>query len=293
MTSFTPIQLSEREDYYRIWHATPEHSIDYTLANLWGWHRYFELSWCFADEIIFIKQERQEPIFWAPLGPWEKIDWDRVLSRLSDEQKTFIRVPELLVDIWREQIPDRIHVVESRGQWEYLYKQTDLATLPGKAFHKKKNHYSSFVKTYGEPDYHPICDSIVEDVLSLQDEWCQWHECEDSTSLQAENEAINQVLSHWQCFQGMQGGAIYIDGRIAAFSVGEKLDEKTLGVHYEKGLLGYKGIYQAMNRTFAANAGKEYELLNRAQDLDEEGLRQAKESYHPSLFLKKYQVMVD
>ena len=49
---------------------------------------------------------------------------------------------------------------------------------------------------------------MVEDVLGLQDDWCQWHECEGSPSLQAENEAINRVLSHWNCFRGLTGGPL-------------------------------------------------------------------------------------
>ena len=131
---------------------------------------------------------------------------------------------------------------------------------------------------------------MVEDVLGLQDDWCQWHECEDSPSLRAENEAINRVLSHWELLDGLCGGSLYVDGQMVAFSVGEALDEKTLGVHYEKGLNGFRGVYQTINACFSREAGKGFELLNRAQDLDEEGLRQAKMTYLPTDFLRKYQV---
>ena len=79
---------------------------------------------------------------------------------------------------------------------------------------------------------------------------------------------------------------------IAAFSIGERLDAQNLGVHYEKGLLGYKGIYQTINREFSRHAGEGFAFINRAQDLDEEGLRMAKTSYHPVDFLKKYRVSV-
>ena len=290
---FTPITLSEHDRYYAFWEKTPCHSIDYTLANIWGWQHYFDLSWSANDTVCWLQQNRPKPVFWAPLGDWKQVDWEKELSKLSDSPKTFIRVPEALVTIWQAQIPNRITVHEDRGQWEYLYQQSDLANLPGKNFHKKKNHCSSYVREYGEPDYRELDDNMVEDVLGLQDEWCQWHECEDSPSLQAENNAINQVLSHWDYFKDMAGGALYIDGRIAAFSIGEKLDAQNLGVHYEKGLLGYKGIYQTINREFARHAGQGFSLINRAQDLDEEGLRMAKTSYHPVSFIKKSAVTID
>ena len=79
---------------------------------------------------------------------------------------------------------------------------TIISALPGARsaasadFHKKHTHLNNYIKSYGEPDYRPICDAMVEDVLGLQDDWCQWHECEGSLSLRAENEAINRVLSH-------------------------------------------------------------------------------------------------
>ena len=151
---------------------------------------------------------------------------------------------------------------------------------------------NSFIKAYGEPDYRPLNDEMVEDVLGLQDDWCQWHECESSPSLRAENEAINRVLSHWDHFDGLQGGSLYVDGRMVAFSVGEKLDDTTLGVHFEKGLNGYRGVYQTINCLFSRHAGEGFRYLNRAQDLDEEGLRQAKMTYLPADFVRKSRIRI-
>lgn len=34
---FTPVTLEDRERYYELWQRTPCRSLDYTLANLWGW----------------------------------------------------------------------------------------------------------------------------------------------------------------------------------------------------------------------------------------------------------------
>jgi hypothetical protein len=234
------------------------------------------------------------------VGNWNAFDWQAmewtdwqamfvgVCVALGDEI-VFLRVPEDLVRLWQRIFPDRLEVAEDRGQWEYLYRQKELALLPGNRFHRKKNHFNSYIKSYGE-DYRTLDESMVEDVLALQDNWCQWHECRDSPSLMAENEAINRVLSHWNDFRWLCGGSLYVQERMVAFSVGERLDAQTLGVHYEKGLNGFRGVYQAMNRFFAHNAGAELKLVNRAQDMDEDGLRQAKTSYLPTDFLKKYRV---
>lgn len=286
---FQAVTLADNEKYYHCWEKTPQHSIDYTLVNLWGWQEYYGLEWQIEEDLIWIRQNAFSIEQWAPIGAWHEHNWQKDLPSLSG--LTFTRVPEVLLKIWRENFSDKIEFEDERGQWEYLYLQKELAELPGNRFHKKRNHYNSYIKTYGQPDYREVTADMVATVLGVQDDWCHWHECEDSTSLQAENAAIKRVLTHWSSFRNLVAGSLFVEGKMIAFAVGEKLDDKNLGVQYEKGLNGYKGVYQAMNCQFASRAGAGYEWINRAQDLDEEGLRQAKMTYLPVDYLRKYKVV--
>ena len=291
--TFTPVSLDGRQQYYELWARTPQRSLDYTLANLWGWQDYYGLEWCFDDNLCWIRQTRPYQVCWAPVGDWNAVSWKDLLPcGFNPEAHNITRVPEKLLEIWQRDLPGLVDAQEDRGQWEYLYKHEELAELPGNRFHKKRNHFNGYAKAYGEPNYHTLDDAMVEDVLAVQDDWCQWHECEQSPSLRAENEAINRVLSHWNCFTGLVGGSLYVDGKMVAFSVGENLDGANLGVHYEKGLNGFKGVYQTINCLFSRNAGQGFTYINRAQDLDEEGLRQAKMTYLPADFLRKYKVRI-
>ena len=291
-THFSPVSLQEQDQYLAFWQATPQRSIDYALANIWGWGRYFDLQWRIDGPLCWLRQNcGEKPLLWAPLGHWEQVRWAE--QALLQAGATLIRVPETLLHILEQALPGRVHSEEARGHWEYLYHTADLALLPGNRYHKKRNHVNAYRKAYGTPDYRPFSPAIMEDVLALQDEWCQWHECAGSPALLAENEAINRVLAHWEELPDLIGGAIYAEEVLVAFSVGEKLDEHTLGVHYEKARTGYRGVYQAMNSVFAATAGQGFPLLNRAQDLDEEGLRQAKLTYLPADFLRKYTLTID
>ncbi len=283
--SFTPINLKQKTEYLHYWHAMPEHSIDYSLATIWGWSNYYQLQWKFSDKLCWIKQGNNNCL-WAPVGNWHDIDWQTIT--MFNAGVTLIFVPEPLALAIEKALPNRVQIIEDRGEWEYIYNSKDLMNLPGNRYHKKRNHVNSYKKKYGEPNYKAIDDSVLEDVLSLQDEWCKWHECTNSNALQAENDAINRVLSHWSDFSGLIGGSLYIDDTLVAFSVGEMLDTNTLGVHYEKGHTGYRGVYQTMNSCFVQHAGFNSTLVNRGQDLDEEGLRHAKTSYLPTNFLKKY-----
>ena len=290
---YTRITLDDWQLYDTLWQRTPQRSLDYTLPNLWGWQNFYGLEWCFDGTLCWIRQSQPKPAYWAPVGDWNAQDWKEIFLQMQQQEtRNFIRVPEKLLHIWQQQLQGNVEANEDRGQWEYLYKQEDLANLNGNRFHKKRNHVNGYIKEYGEPDYRQLDDAMVEDVLALQDDWCQWHECQGSPSLQAENEAINRVLSHWKHFRGLTGGSLYVNGKMVAFSVGEALDTTTLGVHYEKGLNGFKGVYQAINCLFSQRQGEGFTFINRAQDLDEEGLRKAKMTYLPVDFLHKYSVSI-
>lgn len=144
--NFTPVTLSRASDYYALWEKLPVHSLDYSLVNLWGWQEYYGLEWSFEDGLCWIRQTNPCGIAcWAPVGDWNAVDWKSVLQ----PGMKFIRIPDELCAIWKNALGDACLVQEDRGQWEYLYLQSDLATLPGNRFHKKKNHLSAFIRTYG------------------------------------------------------------------------------------------------------------------------------------------------
>ncbi|MCP4630647.1 MAG: DUF2156 domain-containing protein [bacterium] len=93
-----------------------------------------------------------------------------------------------------------------------------------------------------------------------------------------------------QQFNGVQAGAIMMNGAMAADTVAERLTPESIVIHFEKGDTRYKGIYQAINQMFPANSATQFALVNREQDLNDEGLRKAKLSYHPVEFINKYRV---
>ncbi len=124
----------------------------------------------------------------------------------------------------------------------------------------------------------------------MQLEWCQWREAECDTTLKAENRAIARVVKDWDRLTNLLGGAVRVDGRMIAYTVAEALDDSMLVIHFEKGHTGFKGVYQAINQMFLENQGRDFQYVNREQDLGDEGLRKAKLSYNPVGFQQKYEV---
>ena len=287
---YTPISLNGMEQYLALLGLNKTQASDYSFANIWGWAPHYGLEWRFDGTLCWIRQTRHGSCYWAPVGPWDKVqDWRALPEMASGSQ--LIRVPNSLCELWSVALEDSVTIEEARGQWDYLYLSSELATLSGNKFHKKKNLLNQFLKGY-EYEYRSLSVNCVETVLNMQTEWCRWRDCESSEALLAENDAVARVLAHWNEIPGLCGGIIRIDGVPVAYTLAEPLNHDTLIIHFEKAANGIKGVYQAINYLFCNDVGVNFTYINREQDLDDEGLRQAKLSYNPTDFSKKCAVVV-
>lgn len=291
--AFSPVHPSKFDNYTLLWEMTPQHSSDYTLTNIWGWKDFYGLEWMFESGLCWIRQTRHvdgaDYIFWAPIGDWNSIDW--VNLPLFKRGLHMQRVPEMLCSLLQEILPRKINIEETPGQWEYIYSTKDLVTLSGRRFDSKRNHLNNFFREYKE-DYRPIGDSNILELIEFQKEWYKWRECKKSPSLAAEGEVLCDIFKNWGLFPSLRGGALYSNNKVIAFSIGETLDENTVVVHFEKAKPGIRGAYQAINNCFVRYECNDFDFINREQDLGEEGLKKAKQSYYPIGFLKKNYVTV-
>jgi hypothetical protein len=121
----------------------------------------------------------------------------------------------------------------------------------------------------------------------LETSWCNLRHCELDAGLAAEQRAIAACLENWARFS-LIGGAVVVEDRIEAFAIGEKLNPVTAVVHFEKANPELRGMYQLINQWFCRNGLSEYTFVNREQDLGLEGLRKAKESYHPHHMVREF-----
>jgi uncharacterized protein len=282
--SYQPITLDKRDEYLERFARCPAKASDYSFTNLWGWAEHYGLEWSFGNKCVWIRQTKPSLVHWAPVGPWNDVDW-RECPYLR-EIGEFTRVPEPLAETWRHALGDRVHAEEARGHWDYVYSLNDLVALPGNKYHRKKNHLNQFQKRY-EYTYRPLDMDCVEAALAMQNQWCLWRECEDSGALIAENEAVGRVLLNWDNLPGLMGGALFVDKTMIAYTVAEPLDDETLVIHFEKGQPEFRGVYQAINKMFLKQAASGHTWVNREQDLDDEGLRKSKLSYYPAHYMKK------
>ena len=181
-----------------------------------------------------------------------------------------------------------VQFTELRDSCDYLYLREELATLPGSRFHKKKNRISYFTSRH---DFTVTLFSRehLNGCLNILDKWFHSSSNEAGKSFIMEEAATSEALQSAGEL-GLEGVVVIVDGTVAAFALGERLNRDTAVCHFEKADPFTEGLYQLVNREFARILFQECRYLNREQDLGDIGLRSAKLSYHPVELVKKYLV---
>jgi hypothetical protein len=287
---FTPIDLGRQRDYRQRLRQCTQIASDYSFINIWSWQQEYGLQWAWQDQLVWIRQSSPKPALWAPVGDWSAVTWSDAMAQAQEVCSCMIRIPEKLLEHWQGHLSDAVRITEAREHWDYLYARHDLANLKGNRFHKKKNLVNQFKKKY-EHTYLPMGQEMVLYALEMQNNWCKWRDCENHDTLAAENRAIAKVLRNWLSLEGITGGALRVEEELASYTIAEFMPDNTLLIHFEKGDPDFKGSYQAINQLFVSRAeGQQFDLVNREQDLGDEGLRKAKMSYHPVDFVRKFRL---
>lgn len=226
-----------------------------------------------------------------PLG---KGDVAKALAEIEKDAKEcgerlqFAFVTEEQKEVLENAMPARFCYSSDARDSDYIYLRSELASLSGKAFHKKKNHFSKFVRTYPDYKYYEIGACNIYDAQKVADAWYYEHLHDEDASQLAEYKAIKEALENFEEL-GLIGGIIYVNDSPCAMTIASKINENTVDVHFEKAVGEYalNGGYAAINKLFSEKLDG-VTWLNREEDIGIEGLRKAKLSYRPKIMLKKY-----
>lgn len=226
-----------------------------------------------------------------PLG---KGDVTKALAEIEKDAKEcgerlqFAFVTEEQKEVLENAMPARFCYSSDAGDSDYIYLRSELASLSGKAFHKKKNHFLKFVRTYPDYKYYEIGACNIYDAQKVAEAWYYEHLQDEDASQLAEYKAIKEALENFEEL-GLIGGIIYVNDSPCAMTIASKINENTVDVHFEKAVGEYalNGGYAAINKLFSEKLDG-VTWLNREEDIGIEGLRKAKLSYRPKIMLKKY-----
>ena len=257
---------------------------EYSFTTAYMWSEHYGVRVARVGTVAVMGSERS---YLTPVGD----GWEEVLRQMVAEAPRPLclhSVDDALLLRLKALFPGRVHAEETRDEFDYLYRTEDLATLPGNAYHGKKNHIAGFSRQH-EWVYEPLSADTVGDMVRLSKAWCE-EKGGCSHSLSSEQCAIQRVLRDPVRFS-LSGGLIRVEGKAVAFTLGSPINERVFDIHVEKALSAYAGAYAVINREFAKTKTA-YTYLNRENDMGIPGLRRAKESYHPAILLKKYRVTI-
>jgi hypothetical protein len=223
-----------------------------------------------------------EPYFLPPLTG----NIEGALLRLFAEGATLYGADEIFI---RSYLLDKeVEMENDRDNFDYLYLRHDLAEVPGNRFHKKKNRINYFVSRHSHAVI-PFEKKYLDGCLELLAEWRRVHAEIENRSVALEADATEEALQ-MAVTLGLEGLVVMVEGKVKAFTLGERLNSETSVCHFEKGDPFLDGIYQLIDREFSRLLFTDCTYVNREQDLGIMSLRKSKLSYHPVELVKKYRV---
>lgn len=275
----------------------PGRTTDFSYGGLLMWVKYFNYKYAFAADTLFIKgvveSDLSKPAFSLPIGKLPLANSIAILKDYcarSGESLELSAVPEYALPELKRLGAKNIEELEEWG--DYLYDAISLATLSGKKYGKKRNHVNQFENRY--PNWH--FESLTQENASLAERFMDVLDREGDTTDSAVAERIltREMLSMIKTGDNvLKGGILFAGDEMAGFTIGD-IKGDTLFVHIEKATRKITGSYEMINKVFASEITKAFPFvsyINREDDAGDEGLRKAKESYHPLEKLKKYNVI--
>lgn len=284
---FAPIRLEDRTFLDAHLRRFPQRISGYTFASLFAWSGPYGFRWARAGaDCVWVCRPHGpagELHLLQPLGPVD----GPCLDALLDEARRLpyrLRLLSVAGDFLAAHPALAAHfdAVEDVAGANYLYRARDLADLPGRRYAKKRNLIAQFEALHPDHTVTPLgatCHDACRDVLRALARTATGGDT--GASLRDEAAALDATMAHFDAL-GQAGVLVRVADRPVAFSVFERLDADVAAVHFEKADRAFKGLYQVVNRASArAIAALGCGIVNREEDLGDEGLRQAKRSYHP------------
>jgi uncharacterized protein len=285
---FKPVTLADQAFFERHYALYPQTHSDNTFTSMVCWNHFTPYQYAYVQGNVIISCTTEGITqFHSPIGP-RNPELMRALIKLAMDISD--DTPLVLIDLdtanWIHELEPDLEIVPDRDNFEYVYRASDLAELPGKKYQKIRSQLNRFRKNCLNR-IEPITSGNLEEVMELLRKWHNWKGCDKNPILAHEVEAAFYAVEHFTELP-LRGLLLRVDLEVGAISLFEHLNADTALIHFEKGLPDCEGIYKAINSSTAAALAGEVEYINRESDLGVGGLREAKLRYHPHHMVEVY-----
>ena len=262
---------------------------EYTFGCSYLWHAAYKTVVAHYKDYFICRWGSEEISYSLPIGHG---DFRDAVMQILEDAKANGKTPRIygVTESYKEQLetyfPGQFRYDYDEGCNDYIYNLTDLAELHGKKYHGKRNHIANFKRNNPDWSYEEITEDNIADCIELHTNWI-FDKDDNDPDYSLEFEAVLTGFENYKEL-GFKGGLIRVDAKAIAYTYGEPVNDKCFVSHFEKAPAEIQGAYAIINQEFAKHLLEEgYELVNREEDMGLEGLRKAKQSYHPAIWLKK------
>lgn len=291
MLEFHSITLADKPRADKILLNTSNLGCEYCFGTLYIWRNIYKTKIAFHGDMLVAKYRTQQgTVYCCPTGEG---DFKEMLGLVIDDAHNDGN--KVVIGGCSAEEKERIESVlpgifsfsADESSFDYIYSSEKLATLSGRKYHGKRNHISAFIRNNPDWTFEEITKDNLGKCAAMNERWLILNEYKDESAISAEHNALNAAIADYEAL-GFYGGLIKAGGEIVAFSFGEKLKDGVFCTHFEKAYASVQGAYPIINREMAVRLKDEFEYINREEDTGAEGLRKAKQSYYPEIWLEKY-----
>ena len=285
---FRRIELKDKaifEKYLSV--TTDKLGWEYCFAMTWIWDAFDETMICdLGDMAIIYTKFYGKCVYFPPLLSDESL-LEKALALIEEHSRQNGYAMEVrgLSKAQAEILSDKYAVTTDRGNYDYIYSVQTLINLSGKKLHSKRNFINRFKSTYSYT-FREYSEEDRESMLALFDKWFV-HSVHETLDL--ERKVIVRALDYYKEL-GLKIGVLEVEGNLAAYSISAVENDNVAHAMFEKADTVYDGIYQMINQQTCEKLLSGCKYVNRQEDMNIEGLRQAKSSYYPEILLEKYTV---
>lgn len=292
MLDFRPVTVSDKPLFDKYARRYGGKNCDSAFANIFCWAPFYGNEICECDGFLLTRIKidgRKKTGYLEPLGEG---DVERIVGLLADDAASLgepLRLQSLsqgFADkLFGLHLDNGLFIFENRDFSDYIYSAESLRTLSGKKLQPKRNHINQFKREY-EYRYEFLTPGHKEEVFALLHKWREGKHSE-RLSLEVEESVIRLGMENFEAL-GLMGGALYVGGKMIAFTYGSPLNDDTFCIHIEKADTEFESSFPMINHLFVNSLPDNFIYINREEDLGLKGLRGSKLSYHPLELYRKF-----
>jgi Fe-S-cluster containining protein len=269
------------------------------FVNMFAWQDFFKFN---VEEIggalcVFASQPVGTFLYWPPLArgiPGAAVDACFEKMKVLNRGGSLSRVENVAEDELKY-FDEEKYRAQLRGH-EYVYRRDDIAGLRGNDYKSRRGEVNAFVRAHaGAHSFRPYTGNDFNACAILFDRWLdgrfQKHDNDIYQQMLVENRGVHRLVLAHAGRLGLVGRVVEVDGRIAAYTFGYRLNADTFCVLFEVVDLSVKGLAAFVFHHFCRDeALKSCVWVNAMDDFEAEHLARTKMSWRPESLQAVYAV---